>query len=196
MNKSQFLDEVRRRLAGFSQADIDRFLDYCQEMIDDRMEDGLSEEEAVAVLGSPEDVVSQLLMDSPVRQESGSERPAGTLKAWQIAVLALSSPIWIPLVFSLVMTVVGLGIGIVATALGLYCAAGGLILGGAAMLVAGPVKYMLPDLLFLLAAGALLVGIGLLMILALNGFVRVLIRLVKWAGSKIRPMFLKKEEKT
>ena len=39
MKKNEFLAELRGRLAGLSEADLNRSLDYYAEMIDDRMED-------------------------------------------------------------------------------------------------------------------------------------------------------------
>ncbi len=64
MNKQQFLAEVRSRINCLSKPDIDRSLDYCGEMIDDLMENGMSEEEAVAAMGTPEQTASDILSDS------------------------------------------------------------------------------------------------------------------------------------
>lgn len=66
MNKEQFLQAVRRRLAGLPDKDVEGALAYYREMIEDRMEDGLSEEEAVAALGSAEDIAAQILMELPL----------------------------------------------------------------------------------------------------------------------------------
>lgn len=60
MNKYEFLAEVRRGLSGMDKADIDRSLEYYREMIEDRVEDGLSEEEAVAALGPVDKVIADI----------------------------------------------------------------------------------------------------------------------------------------
>lgn len=74
MNKYEFLAEIRKRLGGLSKEDIDRSLDYYREMVEDRMEDGLTEEEAVAALGPIEDIVAQIFADSaPVEYKAGGE---------------------------------------------------------------------------------------------------------------------------
>jgi uncharacterized membrane protein len=171
---------------------VNRFIDYCREMIDDRMEDGLSEEEAVAAMGSPEYVASQFLMDAP---RKAPEQPVKSreLKTWQIVVLAITSPIWITLAFGAMIALFSLVISVAATLFGLYCAAGGLILGGVVALVVGLAAIPMPDLLFPLAAGAMLIGIGLLMILGLNFCFRQSIRLCKWLFTKIQSLFSKKE---
>ena len=48
MNKQEFLSQLRKGLAGLPQNDIEERLAFYGEMIDDRIEEGLSEEEAVS----------------------------------------------------------------------------------------------------------------------------------------------------
>ena len=52
MNKQEFLSRLRKQLRGLE--DREERVTFYSEMIDDRMEDGLSEEEAVAAVGSLE----------------------------------------------------------------------------------------------------------------------------------------------
>lgn len=61
MTKQEFLAELRRGLSGLPQNDIEERLNFYSEMIDDRMEEGLSEQEAVDGIGSVDSVVSQIL---------------------------------------------------------------------------------------------------------------------------------------
>ena len=55
MTKTEFLDGLRAGLSDLDPADIQKSTDYYDEMICDRMEDGMSEEEAVAAIGPVED---------------------------------------------------------------------------------------------------------------------------------------------
>ena len=48
MNKKDFLDALNRRLATLSAQEREKSLLYFSEMIDDRIEEGMSEEEAVS----------------------------------------------------------------------------------------------------------------------------------------------------
>ena len=52
MNKSEFLGALRKGLHGLPQDDIEERLAFYGEMIDDRTEEGLSEEEAVSAVGA------------------------------------------------------------------------------------------------------------------------------------------------
>ena len=189
MNQHEFLSAVRARLAGLPQGDADRFLDYCREMIADRMEDGLSEAEAIAAMGTPEEVASQLLLDTPTDQAAAPKSHRQRLKAWQILLIVLGSPLWASLLLTLVIAAVSLVIGLAAVLFGLYCAAGGIIIGGLGAIIGGFAKIGMPDLLFALAAGFLLTGIGLLILLGLNWLDGLLIRLVR----RFCSIFRKKE---
>ncbi len=101
MNKNEFLEELRKGLSGLPQDDIEERLTFYSEMIDDRMEEGLSQEEAVAEIGSVKDIVSQIMSEIPLsRLVKEKVKPKRALRAWEIVLLALGSPIWISLLIA------------------------------------------------------------------------------------------------
>ena len=66
MNKQEFLAQLREGLNGLPQEDIDERIAFYGEMIDDRLEDGLTEEEAVEAIGTTDEVVAQIIADTPL----------------------------------------------------------------------------------------------------------------------------------
>mgnify|MGYP003303956627 CR=1 FL=1 len=66
MNKEQFLIELASALAGLPEDDIEKSLEFYSEMIDDRIEEGLTEEEAVAEIGSIDEIRAQIIKDIPL----------------------------------------------------------------------------------------------------------------------------------
>lgn len=78
MNKYEFLAEVRRGLGGMKKADIDRSLEYYREMIEDRVEDGLTEEEAVAALGPVEKVIADILSGAETSESEDTPTPVSS----------------------------------------------------------------------------------------------------------------------
>ena len=67
-------------------------------MLDDRIEEGLSEEEAVSEIGSVEEIVRQTVADIPLAKIAREKiRPKRHLKAWEIVLLVIGSPIWFSL---------------------------------------------------------------------------------------------------
>lgn len=99
MNKPEFLSGLRERLAGLPEGDIGRSMDYYSEMIDDRMEEGFSEEEAVRAMGSVEEVAAQILTETslPKLVKARVKRGRSVLRVWEIILLILGSPVWLPL---------------------------------------------------------------------------------------------------
>ena len=55
MTKREFLKALWSSLSQLPKEDVERTIDYYNEMIDERMENGMTEEEAVADVGSVED---------------------------------------------------------------------------------------------------------------------------------------------
>ena len=58
MTKREFLDRLERCLASLDAGERASMVDFYSEQIDDRMDDGMSEEPAVASLDSPKDIAA------------------------------------------------------------------------------------------------------------------------------------------
>lgn len=146
MTKAEFLGALAQRLNGLPLGDIEKSLDYYREMIDDRMEDGMSEEEAVAALGPVEEIARQIWMDTslPKLIKSKAKREQD-LRAWEIVLLVLGSPLWIPLLLAGVL--IFLSLYLVLWSLVLVCYAVDLSFAVAALAgVAGIVGSLLSGL--------------------------------------------------
>ena len=141
MDKQQFLAQLRKTLSGLPEKDREERLSFYSEMIDDRMEEGLSEKDAVSAVGSVEEITSQIIGETPLAAIA-KERVRGSrqLKAWEIILLILGFPIWLPLavvavsaIFSLYISVWSVIISLWAVfvslaAIGFCTAAGGIAL--------------------------------------------------------------------
>lgn len=98
MNKQEFLGELREKLSGLPESDIEERVVFYSEMIDDRIEDGIPEETAVGEMGSVDGVAQQIIADTPLTKLV-KERiaPKKKIKAWEIVLLVLGSPVWLPI---------------------------------------------------------------------------------------------------
>lgn len=98
MKKAEFLDILRKELAGLPKDDLQSRISFYEEAIADRMDDGKSEEEAVADLGSIDEIVKQIAEDtSLVKLVKEKTRPRRRLRAFEIILLILGFPLWFPL---------------------------------------------------------------------------------------------------
>ena len=109
MNKQEFLMRLREGLSGLPKNDIEERLIFYSEMIDDRKEEGLSEEEAVREIGNIDEIISQIIADTPyARLVKEKVKPSRQLRTWEIVLLVIGSPIWLSLgiaVFSVIISV-------------------------------------------------------------------------------------------
>ena len=60
MNRSEFLEALAKRLQEIPTAEREKSLQYYDEIIRDRIEDGVSEEEAVLALGDLDSIVKEI----------------------------------------------------------------------------------------------------------------------------------------
>ena len=108
MNKQEFLTELRNNLKGLSQEELDSRVSFYSEMIDDRIDEGKTEEEAVAELGGVDKVVKDIAGDIPLfKLVKEKAKPKKKRKAWAIILIILGFPLWFPLlvVFSVLCLV-------------------------------------------------------------------------------------------
>ena len=126
MNKQEFLRALKKKLSALPKKDIDERLNFYSEMIDDRIEEGLSEEQAVADIGSVDDIASQVLNESYIKT-SEKLKSNKKLKTWVIVLLVLGSPIWISLIFSIFGAVISVYGAIWSVVISLWATFGALI---------------------------------------------------------------------
>ena len=107
MNKKEFLRALQEKLSALPRADAQERLIFYSEMIDDRMEEGLSEAEAVASLGSVARIAGQILGDIPAGKKT-APAPTRRMKTWERILLVLGSPMWIPLLIAALAVVFSL----------------------------------------------------------------------------------------
>lgn len=103
MKKKEFLDALSRGLSSLPKREREERVNFYREMIDDRIEEGIPEEEAVAGVGTVDGIVSQILSERPaVVQEP---RKSGG-RVGLILLLVLGFPVWFPLLLALFVSIV------------------------------------------------------------------------------------------
>lgn len=101
MTKLNFLLKLNERLSALPKEDVEEHLNFYREMIDDRMEDGLTEEEAVRKIGSVDEIVSRIMEDIPVSAVIKQKFiPKRKLSVFEIMLLVLGSPLWLSLLIA------------------------------------------------------------------------------------------------
>lgn len=106
-------------------------------MIDDRIEEeGFTEEDAVAAVGAPEHIAKDILRELPLQTlVAGRIKPKRALRAWEILLLVLGAPIWMPLVLSILVIIISLYLSLWAILLSLWVADLSFSVAGLALLI-------------------------------------------------------------
>lgn len=101
MTKLEFLESLKKGLSGLPKNDIDERIAFYSEIIDDRVEEGISEEDAVSKIGKIDEVISQIIADTPINKLVKEKiKPKRNLRVWEIILLILGSPIWLSLLIA------------------------------------------------------------------------------------------------
>ena len=198
MNKAEFLAEIRRKIQGLPQSDIEKFLDYYAEMIDDYTEDGHTEEEAIRELGSVEQIVEQILKETPLpRLVQEKVRPTRALRAGEIILLLLGSPLWVPMVLAVLALFFGAYVLLWAAVAVLYaidlsafaCGAAGVF-----SILPFALSGNLLQGIFLLGVGLIGIGVGLLFLFVCNKVAVLILRSSKCLLLRVKHAFVGKGE--
>ena len=170
MNKTEFTEQLRAALKGLSEEDLKKSVDYYEEMIDDRMEDGIPEEEAVNGLGSIDEIKDKILKEIPITNIVKEKiKPKRSLAGWEIALLVIGSPVWVPIMLSLIITGLSIYMTFWIIILSLYVTDLSLFLSGILGIVAAFMQTNgFATGLFLSGIGITLTGVSVLLFFGFN----------------------------
>ena len=198
MNKQEFLISLRKNLSGLPQNDIEERLTFYSEMIDDRIEDGLSEEEAIFEIGNVDDITKQIIADIPFTKLAKEKiRPKRRLKAWEIVLIILGFPVWLPLLISAFAVILSLYILLWSVIISLWavfaslaaCSVGGIL--ACVIFVAGGNEA---SGFAMFAAGLVCAGLTIFMFYGCKAVTDGIVILTKKMAIWIKNCFVKKEE--
>ena len=197
MDKIEFLSELRNALSGLPEADIEERLSFYSEMIDDRMEDGLSFEDAIKELGSIEDIRAEAIKSTPlVKIIAEKMKPIRKIKLKEVLMIILGSPIWAPLAIAALAIAISLYAALWSVIISLWavfasfavCAPAGII-GFAILALNGNI----PGGLLLLGCGLFVGGLVFPSFYGCRYITDAVILLTKKIITAIKNRFIKKE---
>ena len=192
MKKQEFLEQLKASLWAMPEADKQRSADYYAEMIDDRMEDGLSEEEAVAAIGDLDEIVKQILQESPrppqVMQTTAPEKKR--IPIWLIVLLVLGFPVWGSIVISIAAVIFSVWVSLWSVVISLYATT--VALGASAVgCVFGSFFMLGGGVMVALGAALVCAGLSILIFMLSNLAAKGMVKLTKLAWNTI---FHRKEQ--
>ena len=196
MDKYDFLLALEKRLEGLPEADRQASLDFYAEMLDDLVEGGMTEAEAVATLGSVDTIAEEILMDTPLPKLVKAKMKKRRLSGLEITLLAVGFPIWLPILVSLLSVIFAIYVSLWAVVISLYAA-------NVAMAACAPTGILAAVVLFasgkptaallFLGAGLALAGLSILWFLLCNLTAKGMWKLGKLTLRGIKACFIRKK---
>ena len=198
MSKQEFLAELRKGLSGLPQNDIEERLTFYSEMIDDRVEEGLTEEDAVSEIGAVDEVVSQIVAEIPLSKLVKERvKPKRTLRAWEIVLLILGSPLWLSLLIAALAVILAAYVVVWSMIVSLWAAE--------AVLAAGSLEGVLSAAVFavrgnaltgtaMLGAGIFCAGLSIFLFFGCKEATKGTLLLTKKTAFGMKSLFIGKEE--
>lgn len=192
MNKSEFLEQLESGLKDLPNSEIKKSLNYYSEMIDDRIEDGESESDAVASLGSVDEIAvsvkSQTQLSTQTKRKSG-------YKILIIILLVLGSPIWLSIFLALFSIILAVYVTAASIIISLFSVVLSFLLGGTAAVFGSPI-IMYSNIqtgIFCIGAGLILFGLGVFLAYGTVKLLSLIIKFTAFCGCKLKSLIIKKK---
>lgn len=194
MTKREYLDELRARLSALPADEVERAVSFYEEAIDDRVEAGLSEEEAVAEMESPAAAAERILSELPsVPRALAQARSKSVPTSWfvlGIVLLVLGSPLWAALLVAVLALIASGFVALLSCLVGIWAVVLSFLLGavfGGLGLFLAVGADSLPVGLVNLGIGLAMSGIGLLglqlAVICSHALLRAIARFGRWVVS-------------
>lgn len=195
MSKKEFLESLGRLLKSLGKSEREKSLSYYNEIIDDYMEDGYTEEQAVEQIGNPGLIAQEIIEEQRTQTKEPMSRG---MKGLIAVLLVLGFPVWGSLVLAGFCIILSAVLLVLSAYIVIWCipvctgaaSVAGLILSVVSMGGAAIIIFQNP------AAGVIQLGVGMSSagIFILSGlltwilgkyFVKVTVRFSKWLAGKV-----------
>lgn len=197
MNKEIFIKELKKGLKRLPREEKRKQLSYYSELIDDMIEDGMSEAEAVARLGDVKDICDNILKEYSIQSSSDkTNKPSTGWKVVTIILLVLGSPVWISILIAIFAVVFAIYVCFWAVVITLFAVAFALAVSSLAMIVFLIFKLIASNVataVLALAAAFLLAGLALLIGLAAYWTARGAVLTAAAMVKAVKAIFKRKE---
>ena len=191
MTKQDFILKLKSKLENLPKEEVEERINFYIEMIDDRVEEGFSEERAVESLGNVDDIAEQIVSDIPLIKTLKSKikrnRP---FKRWELALLIIGSPIWLSLIIALFAVALSLYVTLWVVVISLWAVFVACIASSVFLVVLGVISLFKS-----VALGFAYIGLAVMFIGFIILFYYACKPVTKWAGLVVKKLIFKGKKK-
>ena len=197
MNKQQFIEKLRAKLQGLPQDDIDERVGFYIEIIDDKREEGALEQDAVAQIGTVEEIAAQIVAETPFSKIVKEQlKPKRKFQTWEIVLFILGFPLWFPLLISAFAVTLSCYVVVWSLIIALWSVVISIIAAAFSSLLAGIVIFCMGKVtsgMFMFTAMLLCAGLGVCGWLGCKYATKGICVLTKHAAVGLKNKMIKKE---
>lgn len=189
MNKKQFLKELETALGSAPAVDREKTIDFYSELIDDIVEEGVTEEEAVAGLGKIDDIAKDAVNEIPVTAFVKDKVKKRKITPLTIVLIIMASPIWAPVLLSAAAVVFSIYITVWAVIAAFFAVFAGFAAGAPLGIVeAGFMAFSgnTPDAIFVFGCALILAGAAIYLFYLAVLTAKSAIRATAWTMRKLK----------
>ena len=192
MNKREFLSQLEKALSGLPPKDVEGYLTFYSEMIDDRMEDGLTEGEAIQKIGPAGRIAAQITTDAPAAKTAEQKGDVPKRSGWKTALLMIGAPLRLSLLLAALAVILALYAALGALVITAWAVFTALICGGIGSIVSGVWLLFGGHALTgvaMIGAGLVSAGLSIFVFFGCRAFSGAALRWTKKIGNKIKRAF-------
>lgn len=185
MNKESYITELRNRLRGLRQEEIDDVIAYCEEYFEEAGVE--NEQQVIDELGTPVKYAAQIKAEAAIRRNESDRRqqrdsyenknPNTSMKSVMAIFLGLCAlPLALPLMLALICVMFAFVVVIFALIFAAVMSAVAIFISGVPLIISGITNMSVPgNGLVAIGGGCMTIGIGILLTAALVSIIRVMI---------------------
>lgn len=199
MRKQDFIKELRLNLSFLPKEEIDDRISFYSELIDDKIEEGVKEEDAIKSIGSIDEIINQIIDEMPLSKIAKDKiKQKRKLSGLEIALIIVGSPIWLSLLLSLIAVLFSLyiiGWSIVISIWAILISLIAVLVAGIVLTIISLFSNIYIVALSYLGATLVILGLTTLMHYVCKIITRLYIKLTKLIVLSIKKKMLKRGEK-
>lgn len=197
MNKQEFISKLQTKLKNIPSDAVNEQINFYIEIIEDKIEDGKTEEEAINEIGSIDEISENIISNISIFKIAKEKlKPNKKLKVWEIILIILGSPIWLPLFIAFLAIFLSIYISVWAIIISFYA----IFIAFSAATVAATLigLYLLTNGngelgLIYLSVSLVCFGISMLMFVVCKYLTKGIVKLSKSILHKIKKVFIRKD---
>ncbi|MBO4904728.1 MAG: DUF1700 domain-containing protein [Lachnospiraceae bacterium] len=202
MSREEYLSGLKQKLTENDIPGVDAMIEFYDEAIADRIEDGMSEDEAVEAMEDADSIVKAAKLDKPITalmadkvKEKHKEADSNGHGTLFVVLMIVGFPIWFPLLISFLAIIFSLYISMWAVVVSIYAVELSLGVTSIAALLSSFTFFAgqipLPTAIALLGSACVLGGLTILLWKPIVALTKWMIKLIKVIFRAIKSMFVK-----